>query len=215
MVFGYHLIITAYGFWLPNDPRGSWSDFVRAWELRRFGPATKVNTRRSVAHQPHDVTLRRAAKEALHYPAVSFTGVQALAVGRGFARFLERSGVIIWACSILPEHVHLVVARHTYPIEQIANLLKGDATRQLVADNLHPLAAWKKADGRVPGCWARGEWKVFLDSEGDIRRAIRYVEENPLKEGKRPQSWWFVTPYPFSGEPEATASVPRSPSAPR
>ena len=38
-VLAYHLILTAYGFWLPNDPRGSWSDFVRAWELRRFGPA--------------------------------------------------------------------------------------------------------------------------------------------------------------------------------
>ena len=35
-----HVIITAYGFWLPNDPRGSWSDFVGAWELLRFGRAT-------------------------------------------------------------------------------------------------------------------------------------------------------------------------------
>ena len=33
MVRWYHLIISAYGFWLPNDPRGSWSDFVGAWEL--------------------------------------------------------------------------------------------------------------------------------------------------------------------------------------
>ena len=37
-VRAYHLIITTYGFWLPTDPRGSWSDFVRAWELFRFGP---------------------------------------------------------------------------------------------------------------------------------------------------------------------------------
>ena len=26
MVHGYHVILAAYGFWLPNDPRGSWSD---------------------------------------------------------------------------------------------------------------------------------------------------------------------------------------------
>ena len=25
MVLGYHIIRTAYGFWLPNDPWGSWS----------------------------------------------------------------------------------------------------------------------------------------------------------------------------------------------
>ena len=45
MILGYHLIITAYGFWLPNDPRGSWSDFVGAWELLRFGRATKTESR--------------------------------------------------------------------------------------------------------------------------------------------------------------------------
>ena len=28
-VVAYHVIITNYGFWLPNDPRGSWSDLVR------------------------------------------------------------------------------------------------------------------------------------------------------------------------------------------
>src|SRR5690348_2721389 len=35
-----HVIISAYGFWLPNDPPGSWSDFVAAWELFRYGRAT-------------------------------------------------------------------------------------------------------------------------------------------------------------------------------
>jgi len=30
MVIGFHVILTAYGFWLPNDPRGSWSEFVGA-----------------------------------------------------------------------------------------------------------------------------------------------------------------------------------------
>lgn len=36
MIHGYHLIWGAYGFWLPNDPRGSWSDFVYSWELERL-----------------------------------------------------------------------------------------------------------------------------------------------------------------------------------
>jgi hypothetical protein len=40
MVLASHVIITAYGFWLPNEERGSWSDFVRSWELfKNFGPA--------------------------------------------------------------------------------------------------------------------------------------------------------------------------------
>jgi len=196
MVLASHVIFTAYGFWLPNDPRGSYSDFVRSWELRKFGPATKVDTRRSVAGRPHNADLRRKAKEALKFPAVSFTGIQARAIGQGFGRFVERSAVTIWACSILPDHVHAVIARHSYKVEQIVNLLKGDATRELKEQDLHPLAAWSDAAGRVPGCWARKEWKVFLDHDAAILRAIRYVENNPLKEGKSAQKWTFVTPYP-------------------
>jgi hypothetical protein len=36
-VLAYHVVFGAYGFWLPNDPRGSWSDFVASWELFRAG----------------------------------------------------------------------------------------------------------------------------------------------------------------------------------
>src|SRR5213595_3972453 len=75
-----HVVFGAYGFWLPNDPRGSWSDFVGAWELFRFGPATKVDTRASLANKPHDRDLRQSAKEALKYPPVQFSGVQARAI---------------------------------------------------------------------------------------------------------------------------------------
>jgi len=53
MILGYHVIFGAYGFWLPNDPRGSWSDFVGAWELFRYGAATKTNTTVSVAGRRH------------------------------------------------------------------------------------------------------------------------------------------------------------------
>ncbi|MEX0776794.1 MAG: hypothetical protein WD042_13910 [Phycisphaeraceae bacterium] len=62
MVLAYHLVFCAYGLWLPNDPRGSWSDFVWAWELRRFGDATTTQARRSVAQREHDRALRMAAR---------------------------------------------------------------------------------------------------------------------------------------------------------
>jgi len=35
---------------------------------------------------------------------------------------------------------------------------------------------------------------VFLDSIEDVGRAVAYVAENPIKEGKRPQRWSFLTP---------------------
>src|SRR4051794_11858810 len=123
-VLAYHLILTVYGFWLPNDPRGSWSDFVRSWELARFGRATTTDQRRSLACDEHDRALRLAAKSALVREPVHFTGVQARAVAAGFSEYCRKSDCIVHACSILPRHVHLVVARHRYSIEQVANLLK-------------------------------------------------------------------------------------------
>jgi hypothetical protein len=86
MILAYHVVFSTYGFWLPNDPRGSWSDFVAAWELFRYGPATKTDERRSVAAKPHDHRVRMEAKSALKYPPVEFNGEQA----RRRTRHLER-----------------------------------------------------------------------------------------------------------------------------
>jgi hypothetical protein len=76
MIVGYHVIFGAYGFWLPNDPRGSWSTFVGSWELFRYGATTKTTDRRSLAYEPHDRTLRVKAKTALQRPAVNFSDAQ-------------------------------------------------------------------------------------------------------------------------------------------
>jgi REP element-mobilizing transposase RayT len=195
-VIAYHVIITNYGFWLPNDPRGSWSDYVRSWELLLAGgPATKVNTRRSVAGVRHDVALRAQAKAALVRPPVVFSGKQAQAVGAGFGDFVDRSQVSIVACSIMPRHTHLVIARPPYEAEQAANLLKGAATTELTRRGLHPFADSPYLNGRLPTPWARKQWIVFLNTEADVRRAIEYVERNPLKDGLKAQRWSFVVPF--------------------
>jgi hypothetical protein len=91
MVLASHVIIGLYGFWLPNDERGSWSDFVGSWELLQFGKATTVNVRHSLANQPFDRAKRAAARAALKYPLVILTGNQARAVGRGFAEYAQKA----------------------------------------------------------------------------------------------------------------------------
>src|SRR3982751_1272460 len=112
MILASHVIITAYGFWLPNDEHGSWSDFIRNWELLGFGPATQVETTRSVARKPYDRKLRTKMRNSLKYPAVKFSGEQALWIGRAFAQQIEKSEFSVYACAILREHTHFVVARH-------------------------------------------------------------------------------------------------------
>lgn len=196
MIQAYHAIFTAYGFWLPNDPRGSWSDFVGSWELFRFGRATKTDTRRSVAAQPHDRALREAAKRSLKYAPVHFDGHQALCIARGFASAVSEYGYRVFACSILPEHVHVVVERCGRPIERIVAHLKAKATAQLNHDGCHPLASFTGRRGDAPTPWAAKCWKRFLETDEDICRAIRYVQQNPVKEAKPPQHWSFVVPWP-------------------
>lgn len=189
-----------YGFWLPNDPRGSWSEFVRRWELACFGTATRRVKRTDMNELSFaEMEQRAAARKHLKYPPVSISGIQAAGIGRGFESVVAKSNYTLWACAILPEHTHLVIARHTYKVEQIANLLKGSATKQLVYEKTHPLA---KLDDNspVPRMWASRQWKVYLDSEAAIDEAVHYVEKNPLKENKPKQQWKFVTP--FQGIPK-------------
>ena len=194
MVLAYHIIFTAYGFWLPNDPRGSWSEFVGSWDLFRYGgPATKVNDRRSHAWDEHDVQRRREVKKFLKHPPVILTGEQALSVANGFARLSRSSGYAIYACAILPEHIHLVIGRHDYDVEQIIRRLKQGAGLQLKQDGLHPFAALAGRRGAVPSAFGEGMWKCFIDNERYLRAAIEYVEKNPIKEGKKKQHWKFVT----------------------
>jgi REP element-mobilizing transposase RayT len=196
MIVGHHLIFGAYGFWLPNDPRGSWSDFVGAWELFRYGGATKTNSRRSVAAEKHDQQLRLATKKALKHPAVNFTGVQARAIARGIGEYAERSNTPIWSCAILPDHVHLVVGKTRLSAEKMVIQFKGAATRKLIEEGIHPLQHRAEPGERPPKCFARGEWKVFLDPP-DVPCAIEYVVFNPEKEGKPRQTWSFVVPSPY------------------
>lgn len=185
MVLGYHLILTGYGFWLPNDPRGSWSEVVRVFELRPFGPATKVHTKRSVAHVEHDRAQRAAAKRALKHPPARFTGKQARAVARGIGEAVEAHALKAHAGAVMPDHVHLVVARHDrLSIEDIGQRIKASATRRLNAEGI--------GFGRSP--WAKGQWAVYLNDESAVRRAIRYVEDNPIRAGFKRQRWKFVTP---------------------
>jgi REP element-mobilizing transposase RayT len=195
MVLGYHVVLGMYGFWLPNDPRGSYSQFVWADDLKRFGPATTVNTRRSVAAKPHDIERRCASRRALRYPPVHLDGLQARAVAGGVEKAAEIRHAALWACCVLPEHAHLVVARSEWAIEQVVAEIKQRATLRLGEEQRHPMEHHREPSGRRHSPWARGFWVVYLDDESRIERAIQYVEQNPLKEGKPQQRWHFVTPY--------------------
>ena len=141
MVRWYHAVFGAYGFWLPNDPRGSWSDFVYAYELYRVGgPATTVTGKRSYAHDPHDADKRRETKEHLKYPPARFNDSARTSIAKGFDQACTEFGFTLYACAIGFDHVHAVIARDpTRSVEQVVAVLKARATRQMNADETNPM----------------------------------------------------------------------------
>ncbi len=195
MVRAYHTIFGAYGFWLPNDPRGSWSTHVWAKHLRQFGTATKVTTSRSLANASHDRKRRLDAKRSLKYPAVRFDDAQIGAIGDGFDTTVEQLGLQIFACAIMTDHVHLVIDRHNKSIEFIAGFLKRSASRALSRAGCHPFATRSEPNGRLPSPWVEGGWNVFLDTDDEIRQRIDYTNDNPVKARLPRQQWPFVVPF--------------------
>jgi REP element-mobilizing transposase RayT len=179
-----------------NDPRGGGSIRVRTWHLHdAAGEATKVHTRRSVAARPHDISIRRAAKEALKYPAVELTGRQARAVARGIAAVCPKVELVIHACEIMPDHVHVVVKAHRLDGDEIIACLKRAGTRGMNDEGRHPMAAYPRENGRLPTPWAARGWKVKIHTPKHMRDCIRYVERNPVRAGFEAQRWGFVAPY--------------------
>jgi hypothetical protein len=190
MVRWYHLIMTAYGFWLPNDPRGSWPTFVGSWELYKFGPATKTSEKRSLAHDPHDRERRLAAKRALKDPPARFDARQREATA------IREGEYAVHALCVGHDHAHAVVGRDQRTIEQIATHLKSRATMAMRRANVHPLAHYALGNGATPTRWAAGIWSVFINDEKQLGAAIAYVERHPEKEGLLPQTYLFLTAPP-------------------
>ena len=194
MVIAYHAIWSAYGFWLPNEERGSWSTEVWAPQLRRFGDATKTDERRSVAHRGFDKDLRREMRAALQYPPVRFNCAQIDCVGRGINDAIDKFNIVLHACAVLWDHVHIISHRHKEDIEFIARVIKSAATRQLTREGMHPLARYVDNSGRTPTPWAKGGWERYLNQPMEIRDTSDYVNNNPEKHALPRQLWPFVKP---------------------
>jgi REP element-mobilizing transposase RayT len=193
MIAGYHLIWTAYGFWLPNDPRGSSSHEIRVEKLRPLGDLHYG--RRFI--QPRAAELRSFYDEAddlLEHRRLTFTDDEILLIGATFGQTIQERGYTCYACAILPDHVHLLIRRHRDKAEEMIAWFQGDSNRALTEAGkrsvIHPV-------------WGGPGWKVFLNTRHDMERSVTYVRENPRKAGRCEQLWDFVKEYdgwlPFRG----------------
>jgi REP element-mobilizing transposase RayT len=204
LVIAYHLIWTAYGWWLPNDPRGSGSKSIRNDLIADLGELHYGRKRM----QPSGSSIRdfySKAADLLRHALLSFDEKSRIEVVAAFKEVIDAERYTCYACVIMPEHVHILIRKHKHSAEEMMECLKAKSRSRLIAAGL-----------RAPthSVWsAGGGWKVFLDHPDEVRRTIRYIEKNPEFIGLPQQSWPFVTPY--NGWPLYPGHSPNSPYARR
>jgi REP element-mobilizing transposase RayT len=185
MVVGHHLIWTAYGWWLPNDPRGSSSDEIRVERIADLGELHQG--RKTV--QPSSTELRcfyQQAQVVLKHPLLTFSDLDIGCIGQALGQVIRQRGWTCYACALMPDHVHLLIRRHRDPAEVMLESLQ-DGSRQAVIE-----AGRRSATHPV---WGGPGWKVFKSSRPEMERTVRYIEANPIKACRPAQSWPFVTKY--------------------
>lgn len=186
MIRAFHFIWTCYGWWFPNDPRGSWSDEVWQPTIRDLGE--RHLGRRPI--QPTPAALRRWLADAqrhLRHDPVVLDGTAACAAANGIGRAAQRYGYVAHALCVMPDHAHSVVRWHARGYERMVADMKSWASR------------WVRRSMDVPTgqrrpIWSRGYWVRFLGDDAAIRSAVRYVERNPTAVGLRRQRWSFLVP---------------------
>jgi REP element-mobilizing transposase RayT len=174
---------TLYGWWLPNDPRGSTSQIIRNDLIGELG-ALHFG-RRPI--QPAGSAIREfyeQARSTLQFPLLSFSPAEFSLVADVIGSVITECRYTCYACAIMPDHVHLLMRKHRDTAEEMIAKLQSLSRERLthMRPACHPL-------------WTRGGWKVFLDHPDEMWRTIRYIEENPEKIGLPRQQWGFVVPY--------------------
>jgi REP element-mobilizing transposase RayT len=185
MIAGYHLLWTAYGWWLPNDPRGSTSREVRCAAIAGLGDLhhgrRRIQPTAGVMREFHE-----AAGSLLKHALLALSEEEIQAVGEAFATLICQRNYTCYGCAVMPDHVHLLIRKHRDQAEaMIAQLQDASRARVLGLGRRTP-------DHPV---WGGPGWKVFLSSRDDIARTVRYIQENPPKAGRPRQRWPFVTEY--------------------
>ncbi len=190
---------TAYGWWLPNDPRGSMSKTIRSDVVADLGRLHYGRKR----IQPASCEIRGFYERAgsnLQHPLRTFDSACVGVIAEAFAETIRHHLYTCYAAAIMPDHIHMVIRKHKHIAEEMIHNFQ-DQSRSRLRD-----AGFYSQDHPV---WGGPGWKVFQDHPDDIRRTIEYVRQNPVKMRKTEQGWGFVTTY--DGWPLHPGHSPGSP----
>jgi hypothetical protein len=105
MIAGYHLIWTAYGTWLPNDPRGSTSTSVRNEAIAGLGDLhygrKRIQPAGKIIHEFYD-----AASAVLKHELRTISEAESILIGESFGSVIRQRNYTCYACAVMPDHIH-------------------------------------------------------------------------------------------------------------
>ena len=185
MVIAHHLILTGYGHWLPNDPRGSMSLKTYSPELAQLAEAHFGRRQR----QPTLAQLRafyRKAEGMLAFPVLWFDENARDTIAGAIGGAIESRRLTCYACAVLRNHVHLLIRKHGLSGEEMSHRFRDAARAAIAGADLcnagHPVFSADVCDH-------------YKSDPQSVRACIDYIRANPRRHRLPPQTHEFIAPY--------------------
>src|SRR5690242_1681489 len=125
-IIAHHLVWTAYGWWLPNDPRGSMSRYVQSDLIAELG---EIHYGRKNL-QPAGWQIRQfyhEAEDRLQHDLLLFDDRAREEIGLSFQTTTKRNGWTVYSCAIMPDHVHILIRAHRDNAATMIEKLQSDS----------------------------------------------------------------------------------------
>ena len=142
---GYMVTFTTYGTWLQGDERG----YVKKGRI-----------------YPENMVLKQINQQLQSQEAVILSKVQQQIVRRAITKEAVAREQKIYALSVRPNHVHIVVQNTRQPVSNVVAYYKKAARIAL------------KAAGHNGKLWTRGYDKRFCFDEESLEQRIKYVRSH-------------------------------------
>jgi REP element-mobilizing transposase RayT len=132
MVIAHHLIWTAYGWWLPNDPRGSGSRVIRNDIIAELGELHYG--RKKMQPAARDVRhFYEQARQVLRHPLLRFEADCRELIAAAFADVIKQKQYTCYACAIMPDHIHILIRKHKNLAEEMIEHFKQFSRQKLIS----------------------------------------------------------------------------------
>lgn len=122
-----------YGRWMPNDSRGSHSNWV--WNKSIFIAGSRIIGEKT-GHFDESQFNRQIEK--LKHKPVTWDKNQILCIAKAIEIVFAELDAPVYACAILPDHAHILSGWHRPEIHKVVAVVKETATAFVIENGLHP-----------------------------------------------------------------------------